>query len=127
MQYPIFVSVAEAAKLLRLGKTSIFARIQDGSLKAAKMQRCTRITFSSVIEYALRSLQQGNGAGTLSEIFGNGAEVKSWMVADMFAGQLCNTHSEPTEVLGIRASTNQSPASNTLKNGSPEKNFGGEL
>ncbi len=93
MQYPIFLSPAEAAEVLRIGKTSLYARIKDGSLKTAKMGRSTRITFSSVIEYALRCLREGNGAAEFPEDFRGENGVPSWAMAEHLARQLCNTHS----------------------------------
>lgn len=127
MQYPIFVSVAEASRLLCLGKTSIFARISDGSLRAAKMGRSTRITFSSVIAYAVSCLNERDDAGAHCDIFRGRDDISSWTIAEHFARHLCNTHSEPNEDFGDITNKARSPEFHANEAGSPQKNLAGEF
>ena len=69
MTYPIFLTIAQTSKLLGLGRTAIYERINSGELKVAKIGRSTRITMRSVIDFALISLKQGNAEGVISELF----------------------------------------------------------
>lgn len=127
LEYPIFVTVDEAAGLLRRGRTSIFASIKNGDLKIAKFGRSTRITFSSVIAYAQRCLKDGDQSGVLAQILGGSAVHDVSLVAEHLVRQLCNTHRENTEVTGKRAKRAESPDIGSHEARSPEKNFGGEF
>ena len=127
MQYRIFVTVTEASKLLSLGKTSIFARIKDGSLQTAKMGRSTRITLSSLIDYALRCLKEGNGSGDLAEIFGDREDIKARMIADHFAAQLCNIPQTGIEFQSHRQVSRNSAEVEGLKSDCSAKKLAGEF
>jgi excisionase family DNA binding protein len=127
MQYPIFLSPAEVARLLGMGKTFVYARISDGDFRVAKFSRSTRITFSSVIQYSQRCLTDGNGKGTIAEIFGEQGSVDACVIAEHFARLLCNTHSECTEdQLPLNLLQNPLAVSHDRAT-STEKNSGGEL
>ena len=45
---PIFVSIADAAKALGLGRTSIYAMIGDGRLDAVKLGNRRLVTIESI-------------------------------------------------------------------------------
>lgn len=126
MQYPLFISVSETAKIFGMGRTAIFQRIASGDFTTAKIGRSTRITFSSAIQFALRCLREGNGAGTLAEIFGQGVELDSCAVAEGLARRLCYTCKD-AEDLGRDLNRSHSPDTDGYEAGSPEKNFGGEF
>lgn len=89
MQYPIFVSVREAGRLLSLGRTSIYALLNDGSLTSVKMQRSRRIFFSSIVAHSLRCLNEGKTPNSNSILVGN-HESPSEVVAEKLARVLCN-------------------------------------
>lgn len=127
MQYPIFISIAETSKILRMGPTAIYQRISDGDFTTAKIGRSTRITFASAIKFAMRCLKEGNGSGALREIFGDECDLESWVVAEKFAQQLCYTHTKPTEVPGNNTDRTPSPDFPTSGPGSTEKNSAGDL
>lgn len=97
MQYPIFVTVVQASQLLGVGKTTIYALKSAGKLRVAKFNRSTRITFSSLIEYALEGLAAGSGTGEISEILLWGGAAEATEVAEHFARQLCYIHESNTE------------------------------
>jgi excisionase family DNA binding protein len=126
MQYPTFLTIFEAKEVLRIGRTSLYARINDGSLQTAKMGRGTRITFSSVIEYAMRCLREGNGPAEHPEVFSNVDEVQSWTMAEHLARRLCYIHCTPDEGSGEGRSTLNPEGAQALIHGSPQKNSGGE-
>jgi excisionase family DNA binding protein len=45
---PLAVSINEAAKIIGLGRTSIYAMIADGRLEAFKIGRRTLVRFESI-------------------------------------------------------------------------------
>ncbi|MDC0886222.1 helix-turn-helix domain-containing protein [Altererythrobacter sp.] len=127
MQYPIFLSPTDVARLLGMGRTFVFARISDGEFTAVKFGSSTRITFSSVIEYAQRCLKEGNGKGTILETFGERGSVDACVLVEHFARLLCNTHSErityfaAQDLKVLPATISHDEANST------DENFGGEL
>ncbi|MXO92154.1 helix-turn-helix domain-containing protein [Erythrobacter arachoides] len=127
MQYPIFVTVTEAAQLLSCGKTTIYAMISEKKLRVAKFNRSTRITFSSVIECALEGLAAGSGHGQLSEILMNGDSITASRVADFFASQLCYILQGNAEVESEGDSFPESSTSEDTELEFSEKNSGGEF
>jgi hypothetical protein len=124
MQYPIYVSVSEASRLLSLGKTSIFARIKRWVAQGSEMGRSTRITFSSVIEYARSCLKDWDNACVLCDASRVCEYTPTQAIAAHFACRLCNTHREPTQAPAIVANTTQSAEVDTNDAGSLNKNLG---
>ncbi|WP_395661675.1 helix-turn-helix domain-containing protein [Aestuariivirga sp.] len=49
--FPFAVSVAEAARMLNMGRTSTFAAIKRGELKARKIGRRTVVEVSEIRRY----------------------------------------------------------------------------
>jgi hypothetical protein len=49
---PLLVTVAEAQRLLSIGKSSVFAMLNDGDLERRKVRKGTRITMRSVLRVA---------------------------------------------------------------------------
>ena len=98
MQYPIFITVAQATKLLAVGKTTIYRLILSKKLRAAKINSGTRITFASVIEYALEELAAVSGVAELSEILVGESAALASMMAERYATQLCYIHQGPTVI-----------------------------
>jgi len=127
MEYPIFLTRSEACKVLRIGNTSLHARINDGSLQTAKMGRGTRITFASVIAYTIRCLQEGNGTTSQAEILESADEVQSWLLAEHLARQLCHTHSEPADDPAEDSHTADSKSGQRPISWFRSKNDGGEF
>ncbi|GAB5351627.1 helix-turn-helix domain-containing protein [Qipengyuania sp. 483] len=123
LQYPIFVTVAEAMSLLRLGRTSVYAMIKSGELTVAKFGRGTRITFSSVLECAMLSLEKGNSVGIDSAM----TQPSKCEIAEQLVLGLCHTHDD-IEV-SIRESQNcsDSPSSSAIRRRSSEKKSAGEI
>lgn len=122
--YPVFISIQDTEYLLGICKTTIYERISEGKLKAAKMGRSRRILFPSVISYALEGLQSDPGRSVLSEMSSNPELIESWMIAEIFAQRLCYKHSgDDIGQLDV-VQISQSAIETAKEVGSSEKNYG---
>lgn len=127
MQYPMFVTVAEACRLLSLGRTSIFARINDGSLTVAKMGRGTRITLSSVIRYSMACLDKRNQVANSDSSPARHSDVTLSTIADELCSRLCNNHSAAAHLAETGPNPSHPGEPAEWKKISPPKNYGGDV
>lgn len=90
MIYPILITVPEAGQLLRLGRTSIYKLINENNLKVIKLNRATRITFSSIIHYLALSMKNGQDRLNTKGNCDCSVPIDICVIADHLASQLCN-------------------------------------
>lgn len=55
-EYPDIIDVQLLAEMLDIGKTSAYALLQSGRIKAFKQGRCWKISKKAVEEYVLHSM-----------------------------------------------------------------------
>lgn len=92
MPPPLFVTVEEASKLLRLGRTVIYERIKSKDLIAAKFGSATRISFASIIRFANRGLSDGNGEDHLLQVLQEAFPEVNTQDTPEWALRLCYIH-----------------------------------
>lgn len=126
-QYPIFITIPETQKILGIGRTTVYKLIKLGQLEKVTLGRCSRVTFSSVIHFSFRAIQDARSGGATKINFPNDLELEPAIIADQFADFLCHTHCE--DIGDSQEPTNGS--TDTLRDASslgfPEKNFAGEI